>query len=468
MKNKSPSRKGFIAGRGRLLGAAFVLAAAVGLTASVDARAETLYRALSSAYESNPTLRAERARQRATDEGVSQALSGWRPTIIADGDAGVVDVETTPGPNTSFEPYGFAVTLNQPLFRGFRTINSTEQAERIVLAGQQTLLIVEQNVLFDGVTAYMNVLRDARIASLRKENVGNLEEQLRGTQARFNVGELTQTDVAQSRARLSRARSDLATARANLAVSRANFVRVIGRTPASLKYPKSIRRKLPKTLDGAIAMANGNNPTILAAQYSEEASKYAVDVAVGDLLPSADLEARYSHEEDPDSITDNRDTLSLIGRVSVPLYQAGREASEVREAKQVNHQRKQEVLEAVRDVHDQVVTAWNRWIEARESIKSDTDEVAANTLAYKGIQQEALVGSRTILDVLDTNEDLINSRILLVASRRDEVVAAYALLATIGALTAERLPLPVALYDPTVNLDEVRYKFFGLGINSEE
>ena len=469
MKKNSQGRKGFFSPRRGLLVVALGLTMAMAPAVLDDARAETLYRALASAYENNPTLRAERARQRATDEGVSQALSGWRPTIIADGDAGFEEVEGNPNfADSSTNPAGFSVSVNQPIFRGFQTVNGTEQAERLVLAGRQTLLGVEQDVLLDGVTAYMNVLRDGRIVTLRKENVNNLSEQLKGTRARFKVGELTQTDVAQSRARLSQARSDLATARANLAASRADYVRVIGRAPASLKYPKSIRRKLPKTLDEAIAMAQQHNPGVLTARYNEEASKFAVDVAFGDLLPTADVVGRYSHREEPTSVINRTDTLSVVGQVSVPLYQAGRERSEVREAKQVNHQRKQEVLEAVRNIRDQTVTAWNAWIAARESIKSDTDQVEANKLAYRGIQQEALVGSRTILDVLDTNEDLINSRILLVGSRRDEVVAAFQLLSATGALTAERLPLPVAIYDPTVNLDSVRHNLFGIGIENEE
>lgn len=436
------------------------------LAASADnVRAETITQALVSAYATNPTLQAERARQRGTDEGVSQALSGWRPTITGTGDGGFQETETTPGPNTDTNPYGFSFTVTQPLFRGFQTINGTAQAEKLALAGQQTLLRIEQAVLLDGATAFMNVIRDLTIVNLRRQNVENLQEQLKGTQARFNVGELTQTDVAQSRARLSQARSDLATAKSNLGASRADYRRIVGRAPANLRFPASIRKKLPKTLQEAIALAQQRNPAVLEARYNEEASAHAVDVAIGDLLPSADLQAQYSHREEPSSNINNTDTLSVLGQVTVPIYQAGRESSEVREAKQINHQRKQEVLEAIRDVRDEVVTAWNEWIAARQNIQSDSDQVKANELAYRGIQQEALVGSRTILDVLDTNEDLINSQILLVQSRRDEVVASYRLLAAVGRLTAQGLMLPVSVYDPTVNLEKVRHKFFGIDID---
>lgn len=444
------------------------LALCFGLLHGGQARAETLVQALVSAYASNPTLKAERARLRSTDEGVPQALSGWRPTIISNGDASHVRNEVSPGSNTNASPYGFSVTITQPIFRGFQTINGTAQAEKLVLAGQQTLLRVEQAVLFDAVTAYMNVVRDLTIVNLRGQNVANLEEQLKGTRARFDVGELTQTDVAQSRARLSEARSDYATARSNLAASRADYARLVGHVPTNLRFPPSIRARLPKTVEEAIREAEARNPQIMEARYNEEASAHAVDVAIGDLLPSADVQAQYSHQENSSSTIDDTDTVSVIGQVTVPIYQAGRESSEVRQAKHINHQQKLLVFEAIRAVRDDVVTAWNQWTAARQSILSDADQVKANELAYRGIQQEALVGSRTILDVLDTNRDLIDSKVLLISSRRDEVVASYLLLSALGRLTAPGLTLPVGIYDPSENLDNVRHKFFGIDIDESQ
>jgi len=432
-----------------------------------ELQAETIRDALGAAYSSNPTLRAERARQRATDEGVAQAYSGWRPTIIATGDLARVDTDTKGANNTTVNPYNVDVTLNQPIFRGFRTVNGIEQSEHEALAGQENLRDVEQTVFLEGVTAFMDVLRDARIVAFRRENVGILTEQLRGVQARRDVGELTETDVAQSRASLSQARSDLAAARSDLASSRADYVRVIGRSPGSLVYPKKILAKLPKTLDEAIALSEVNNPTILAAQYVERASKSAVDVEIGDLLPEVSAQAQVSHSNFIGR-GNRSNTVSVIGVVSVPLYQAGQQHSEVRAAKQTNHQRRQEVLEAARSIKSQVVTAWNAWIAARQSKLAARDQVAANRTAYAGILEEAKVGSRTILDVLDTNQDLIDSRILLIGTQRDEIVAAYSLLATIGRLTAKDLGLDVALYDPNVNLDVVRRKFFGIGIGEPE
>lgn len=433
------------------------------------AEAEDLNSALAAAYMNNPTLRAERARQRGTDEQVSQALAGWRPTIIASGDAGHSDVDGNPSIATSTtDPRGLSVRLTQPVFRGFQTINGTLEAESAISAGQQTLLSIEQTVLLDGVTAYTNVVRDSRIAQLRAENVSNLSKQLDGTEARFNVGELTQTDVAQSRARLSQARSDLATARSNLEASRAAYVRVIGRSPDGLGLPDAVSGMLPGSLEEAIAISETRNPTVLAARFNEESSSHAVEVAVGDLLPTIDFTAEYSYREEPSAAISSTETLSVTGSVSVPLYQSGSEHSRVRQAKQLNSQRRLQVIESMRQVREEVVTSWNLLVAARESIRSDRDQVEANELAFRGIQQEANVGSRTILDVLDTNRDLIESKILLAGSRRDEVVASYRLLAAVGSLTAGHLGLPVTLYDPSVNLDQVRDQLFGFDVEQPE
>ncbi len=431
--------------------------------------AESMSSALVSAYMNNPTLRAERARQRQTDEQVSQALSGWRPTIIASGDAGHTDVEGSPSfADSETEPHGASVRLTQPIFRGFQTVNGTSEAEASIAAGQQTLLVVEQTVLLDAVTAYMDVMRDARIVQLREENAGILSEQLRGAEARLNVGDLNQTDVAQARARLSQSQSDLATARSNLASSRAAYVRVIGNTPAGLSVPPALTEMLPSSLDQAIQIAETRNPTLLASRYNEESSLFAVEVAIGELLPTLDFIAEYSHREDVSTTVNNTDTWSVSGSLSVPLYQSGSEHSRVREAKHLNSQRLLQIQEAMRSVREDVVVSWNQLIAARESIRSDKDQVEANEIAFRGIQQENLVGLRTILDVLDINEDLINSRILYEGSKRDEVVAGYRLLSAIGSLTALYLELPVPVYDPTVNLEQVRYQLFGIGVDEVE
>jgi len=427
--------------------------------------AETLRQALKTAYFNNPALRAERARQRATDEGVPQALSGWRPNVAISSDAGHTRTSSNPSfGSKNNDPYGASVTLVQPLFRGFRTINGTKQAEANVQAGRQALLTVEQATLFDAVTAYMDVLRDQSVVKLQAKNVEVLSQQLRAEEARFRVGEVTRTDVAQSQARRAGAISTLAQARANLASSRAVYGRVIGSRATSLKYPPSIRKILPRTLNRALDIGKSKNPQLLAASFSELSARRAVDVVKGELYPDLSLEATYSYRRNPSSTTSRTETASLIGRLNIPLYQSGNVYSRVRQAKQSASQRRLLVLDAERTVVSSVISSWEQLQALRAQIVSDRAQVKANVLALQGVRQEALVGSRTTLDVLDAEQELLNSNVALVRSRRNEVVASYQLLSSIGRLTANDLKLGVKSYNPTSNYNRVRNKLFGTNI----
>ncbi|NNE23746.1 MAG: TolC family outer membrane protein [Rhizobiales bacterium] len=431
------------------------------------AQAESLAQALTSAYTSNPALQAERARQRATDEQVPQALSGWRPTIVATGDGGVdynrTRSNTSPALTTTKKttgPAGLSIELNQPVFRGFRTVNETKRAESNVEAGRQNLLAVEQQVLFDASTAFMNVVRDRQIVNLRVKNVTFLREQLRAAQARFNVGEITRTDVAQSRARLSLSISNLAVAKSNLRTSEANFVRFVGHQPRKLSHIKILRR-LPKTMQQAIAVAEQANPNVLAATHLEDASVYNTEAVKGNLLPTVSLQARYDYRENPGARTNSNESASLLGVLQIPLYQAGRVYSEVREAKQLSSQRRLETLDVRRQVRETAVSAWHALIASRQTIKSFTDQVNANQFALEGVRQEALVGSRTTLDVLDAEQELVDSQVNLVQARRDSIVAAYRLLGAIGKLTAHDLRLRIPIYDPEEHYVGTRDRLFG-------
>ncbi len=427
--------------------------------------AETLRQALKTAYINNPNLRAERARQRATDEGVSQALSGWRPNVSVSSDAGRTSTSSNPSfGRKSNNPYGASVSLVQPLFRGFRTINGTKQAEANVQAGRQALLSVEQNTLFDAVTAYMDVLRDQSVVKLQAKNVEVLTQQLKAEQARFRVGEVTRTDVAQSQARRAGSISTLAQARANLASSRAVYGRVIGTRATSLRYPPSIRKILPRTLSRALKIGKLKNPQLLAASFSEISARRAVEVVKGELYPNLSLEATYSYRRNPSSTTRRTETASLIGRLSIPLYQSGNVYSRVRQAKQSASQRRLLTLDAERTVISSVISSWEQLQALRAQIVSDRAQVKANVLALQGVRQEALVGSRTTLDVLDAEQELLNSNVTLVRSRRNEVVASYQLLSSVGLLTAESLKLRVNSYNPTSNYNRVRNKLFGTNI----
>jgi outer membrane protein len=441
------------------------------------ATAETIAEAMASAYLGNPTLQAERARQRATDEQVPQALSGWRPTVVLRVDGGYDwDRSTTEGPTAVFAPDPPIVTrttsgdntparvsivLSQPIFRGFRTVSETARAEANVAAGGQILLAVEQQVLLDASVAYMNVLRDREIVVMRQRTVEALGEQLRGTQARFDVGEITRTDVEQARARLSRAEAELAAARANLAASAALYVQVIGHAPGTLRYPE-VSTRVPRTLEEALAIANRLNPQILVAAFNAEAARHQIDFVQADLLPSISLEADFRASRDPTPGVLSSQSGTILGVLQVPLYQAGRVSSQVREAKQVASQRRLEIIEAGRAVREAVVRTWNDFVASADLIVALQAEVAANELALEGVRQEADVGTRTTLDVLDAVQELVASQVLLANARRNRVVFGYQLIASIGRLTAPELGLQVPYYDPGAHYLQVRDRIYGI------
>jgi outer membrane protein len=449
-------------GSSRRMIAALALTSALFAAPAIPS-AETLNEALASAYSGNPTLRADRARQRGTDELVPQALSGWRPTVTAQASAGPEHVNNNGIQGESFNettiPGQLEITLIQPVFSGFETKYAVKSGEANVEAGRQDLLAVEQDVLFQAIQAYMDVIRDRQILSLRQRNVEVLREQLKAAQERFNVGVVTRTDVAQARARLALSQSEVSSARATLAASVANYDRVIGHSPGSLKYPKIA--KLPATLDEATATADRINPQVLAAAFVAEAAHNDIGVATAGLLPDVSLQASALVQSPDLQKAPDEETYSLLGVVTVPLYEAGRVYSAVRQAKQIASQQRIAIIEVQRAVRETVVTAWNALDAARQVIVSARVQVSANELALEGVKQEYLVGSRTTLDVLDAEAELLLSRETLVVAERDQVVAAYQLIAATGRLTAQDLSLRVKIYDPVENYRKVRNKWFG-------
>lgn len=438
-----------------------------------QAIAATLNEALASAYADNPELNAERARLRGTDEGVPQALSGWRPNISAAADAGRLrqDTKLESGVTSSgfgggvnyLSPRGFSITVSQSIFSGFQTINSTRQAEAFMRAGREVLLNVEQNVLFSAVDAYMNVLRDQSILDLQRNNVKVLSEQLRATQDRFSVGEVTRTDVAQAEARLSGAVSAVSLAEANLATSRANYRRVVGHEVGALSAPQLPNTLLPQGLNDGAMIADVEHPAIRANLFAEEAATFAVDVTIGDLLPTVSVDATFSKRYEPSTSTAESEVAQVVGRINVPIYQRGEVSSRVRQAKQERAQARLELDLARRQVRAAVVSAWGQLEAIRAQIRSDKAQVAANEVALAGVREEAKVGQRTTLDVLDAEQELLDSRVALVTSQRDNAVATYALLQAVGRLNARKLGLRVQYYDPTQYYQKVRNKWFGLG-----
>ena len=437
------------------------------------AKAETLEQALADAYLVNPVLNAERARLRAIDEQVAFAKSGLRPNVSASGDTNYVNQNSDSKNAVAFgsgglstdgvtHPHGYSVQLSQPLFEGFQNLNAVRQAKAQVQAQREALRNTEQTVLLDAATAYVNVVRDQAIVRLRENDVSVLSEQLKATRDRFDVGEVTRTDVAQAEARRSEALATLSVAQANLKTSRAAYEQVIGHPPGNLQTPPSIRHLLPQTLDEAMTLGDGENPVILASVYNEEASLYAVEQIMGELLPDVSLQAQYEKRFDQSQFTKDIETTTVTAQVNVPLYQGGGVAARVRQAKETNNQLKREVEDARLRVHADVIANWGILQSSGPAISSAESAVKANKIALNGVREEEKVGQRTTLDVLDAQRELLNSQIGLVSALRDRVVAEYSLYSAIGRMDAQTLGLSVPYYDPLEHYEIVKNKWFGL------
>lgn len=430
------------------------------------ASAETLLQALSSAYSNNPELNAERAATRAVDEGVPQALSGYRPDISASGSVTQTwtDSDIRNGSDTSSDSASATLGLNvtQNLFRGFRTANSTKKAEAAVLASRAGLMNTEQNILFDAAEAFMNVLRDQALVQLRSQNVSFLGEQARATRDRFEVGETTRTDVAQADARVSLASSELNLAQANLNSSRAVYQQIIGNEPSNLQQNFSAERLIPNNMDAALDVALRDHPAILAATYNADASSFDTKVIEGELLPTVTLEGDLSRTYNFDGATRSTDTASITGRVNIPIYQGGGVSSRVRQAKQKEGEALLRLDLARHQVRAAVISAWGQLTASRAVIIAAEAQRNASQIALSGVIEEQRVGQRTTLDVLNAQQELQDARVNLVSARRDQVVAAFALSSAVGKLNAERLGLGVQIYQAEEHYEKVRDKWFGL------
>jgi TolC family type I secretion outer membrane protein len=444
-------------------GALLVLAAPV--QSPRPAAAETLAEAFAAAYVNNPTLVAERAALRAVDEEVPQALSGWRPTVTVTGQGGKEGADTSSPFFTRKEtrtPRSLALNLSQPLYRGGRTVAGMRQAETRVLAARERLRATEQVVLLAVVTAYMDVLRDQAVVELDRNNERVLRRQYQATQDRFEVGELTRTDIAQAEARLSRATSDRISAEGNLVASRSTYKRVVGVAPGTLELAPPYG-DLPQSEQEALTIAEAENPSLVAARYDEQAAGHAVRVVTGSLLPTLSLDGAASRAEDTGSNGSKSDVAGIVARLSVPLYQSGSVWSQARQARETRNELRIRIDESRQEVFDEVTQAWEALQTARARIQSDGAQVRANEIALEGVHEETTVGARTVLDVLDAEQELLDARVALVRAQRDEYVAAYRLKQAIGRLLAQNLGLAIEIYDPGSHYQAVRNKLFGFG-----
>src|SRR6476659_2030883 len=438
----------------------------------LSAHADTLDGALVLAYQNNPTLNSQRASVRATDEVVPQALSGYRPRVTFNGTVGSQYTDSTTRSATlgatytqlsgNMTPSSLGVTATQTLYNGFQTANRTRQAESQVQAARETLQVTEQAVLRSAVTAYMNLLRDTAILDLQRRNVEVLQEQLRQTRDRFNVGEVTRTDVAQSESRLAAGRSQVLSAEATYKASVATYRQVIGVEPGKLAPGSPVDRFSPRVLTGSIGVATATHPAVATAQYNVDAALLAVKVAEGALYPTLSVQGNVQQAYESSLLQLKTFNASVIGQLSVPLYQGGAEYSLIRQAKETMGQRRLDLDTARDQVRQNVVQSWGQLDAAKANIEATQAQVQASEIALNGVREEARVGQRTTLDVLNAQQELVNARVSLVSAQRDRVVASFTLLAAVGRLSPQVLGLRVRTYDAAVHYHQVRDSWAGV------
>lgn len=479
-----------------LRGAAALCAAAAVAGA---APAQTLEEALAQAYAANPRLLAERAALRAADENVAREGAAWRPTLEVTGNAGMRwerrestfsfgdnDIEqrlkrlesgeTEPPPpsersGNGAAPFGWegtspisaGIDLSQPLYPIGATVSARRAAEERVFAARASLVDVEQQVLADTASAYVTVVRDQSVIELNVNNEQVLERQLQAARDRFHVGEITRTDVSQAEARLADARASRIGAEGNLEAARASYENLVGAAPGTLRFPDTAGFPVPASAEEAGTLAMARNPAIVRAAALENAAQHDIDLALARLKPRVTLEAALRRGWDPSPFSTLTDTAEVIARVTVPLYQTGEEYARVRQLREVAVQRRRELDAARRQARESVAQRWQGLETARARVEAFQASVEANGIALEGVEREAEVGARTVLDVLDAEQELFEAQVNLVRAEADAAAAAFALLRVTGRMTASELALPGAIYDPVAHYDAVRDKWIGLG-----
>jgi outer membrane protein len=454
---------------------ALALAGLLGTAGSAQAQGQpvgpptTLQGALAAAYATNPTLQSSRAQLRATDENVPKALAGWRPQVVITAAAGRgfgtdeqisggISTTTTLRRNLNAEQ----AQLTQPIYTGGKVSASVHQAKNQVFSARAQLLASEEQVLFQTVQAYVNVVQAEQLLQINIRNEQILTRQLQSTNDRFRVGELTRTDVAQAEAALASATAQRETAEGNLQSARATYEQLVGQPAVNLTAPQPL--KLPvDTMEAAQMLASRNNPNVVAALFNDAAARDAFDVAYAALMPNINLQASAFHNKNeifPGLISTGG---QILGNLSVPIYQGGAEYAGIRQARQAEMQARKQLEDQRRTAVQQASAAWEQLAAARASIVSNRAAVRANEIAVEGLEREALVGSRTTLDVLIGVQQLLQARTALVQSLSNLVISSYQVAQAVGRLTARDLNLNVPLYDDTAYYNAVKNLWIGTG-----
>lgn len=426
--------------------------------------AASLQDAMERAYRDNPDLQAARQQLEATNEQVPQARSGWRPNVEINLSAGIrrraaqSSFEST---SDRLEPRSGELLVEQPVYQGGSTVAGIERAKNAVRAERSRLGVTRQDVLLRAVRAYMNVWRDQAVLRLNRNNVEVLQERLEATRQRFDVGEVTQTDVAQAESRVSRAIADRTAARSELEASRATYAEVIGGPPSDLSFP-DVPDVLPATREETIAEAKADNPAVEAARFAERSARKQVRETEGELLPQLQLVGTLQRSQRQTSSESETDTAEILAQLTVPLYQQGAVYSRVRETKQVASQRQLQTVSERRTAEQEAVSAWEDLQAARSRIEARRKQVDTAEIALEGVQEEQRVGERTVLDVLDQEQELLNAQVDLVRARRDLVVASYRVLAAVGNLSPGFVGLDVETYPAEARYQAVDDRIFGL------
>jgi outer membrane protein len=436
--------------------------------------AETIDGALVQAYQSNPQLNAQRAQVRSTDEAVPQALSGYRPKVAVSASVGYqyTDTLSTQGGTptdllrTDFHgtnpPRSAGVTVSQTLYNGNQTAYKTRAAEAQVSGSREGLRVLEQTVLFNAASIYMDYLRDSAIVEVNKSNVRVLEQTLKQTRDRFNVGEVTRTDVAQSEAQLAAGKTQELQAESNLTTTRSNYRRIIGSEPLNLAPGSPVDRFLPGTLAQAVDISLIENPNVTAAMYGIDVNFLTVKVNEGALLPVVSLQATAQEAYEQTLVTQRAFSAGIATQLTIPIYQGGTEYSLIRQSKE-NLAQQRLTLETTRDqTRANTVTAWGQLVAGKAQVISAQAQVTASEIALNGVREEAKAGQRTTLDVLNAQQALVNARVALVTAQHDRVVASYSVLESVGRLSPQVLSLQTPTYDPSVHYHQVRDAWGGM------
>jgi outer membrane protein len=442
----------------------------------LPAHAETIEAALTYAYRNNPQLNAQRAQARAIDETVPQALSGYRPKVAITANGGpqyLNEITKTPGLLPGMGPsynrtvssapeYAAQAGVTQTLFDGFVTPNKTRAAESQVSNAREALRVMEQTVLLTAAGAYMDVVRDSVDLDIAHANVHTLDETLKQTRDRYYVGEVTSTDVSQAESQLAAAQTSLRSAEAQLVASKALYRQVIGTAPTNLNPASPVDRLLPRTLQEAVERGLGENPNVTAATYGVDVAYLQVKINEGALFPTLAVQASAQQENQPPFGIVQQRQATLLGQLTIPIYQGGAEYSLIRQSKEDLTQQRL-TLDFIRNqARQQIVQSWGQFEAAKAQVQSAQAQVTTAEAALRGVREESRVGQRTTLDVLNAEQAAVNARIALAAALHDRVVSSYAVLSGTGRLSAQALGLGTPIYDPTIHYQQVRDAWFGL------